>query len=87
MIRLIPYNPPKRKGAFTVLYAGSALKVKDIDNLINALASLKEKGLLINLHIAGAQKISIPNWVSIDSYDWPTFVNTLLTASDVCVIP
>jgi glycosyltransferase involved in cell wall biosynthesis len=87
LIRLIPYNPPKLKGSFTVLYAGSALKVKDIDNLINALASLKEKGLLINLHIAGAQKMDIPNWVNIDSYDWPTFVNNCLPASDICVIP
>ena len=87
LIRLIPYNPPKLKGSFTVLYAGSALKVKDIDNLINALASLKEKGLLINLHIAGAQKMGISNWVNIDSYDWPTFVNNCLRASDICVIP
>jgi len=87
LIRFIPYNPPKLKGPFTVLYAGSALKVKDIDNLINAIASLKEKGLLINLHIAGSQKLGIPSWVNIGSYDWPTFVNTLLTASDICVIP
>jgi glycosyltransferase involved in cell wall biosynthesis len=87
LIKLIPYNPPKLKGPITILYAGSALKVKDIDNLINALASLKEKGLSINLHIAGAQKIDIPNWVNIGSYDWPTFVKTLLLSADICVIP
>ena len=87
LTRYIPATSSKPRSSFTVLYAGSALKTKDIDNLILAIDYLKKKGLEIELKIAGAKMMDLPNWVEIGSYDWPTFVNRVLMDADCCVIP
>lgn len=83
----IPYNPPKSEGPITVLYAGSAMKVKDVDKLIQAIEKLTEKGLMMDLCIAGAEEMYLPPWVHVLSYDWPDFVDKVLASSDICVIP
>jgi len=87
LVRHIRYNPPKAKGSLTVLYAGSALKVKSIDKLIQVVAMLKEKGLSIDLRIAGAKEMNLPEWVNVGAYNWPDFIANVLCTSDVCVIP
>jgi glycosyltransferase involved in cell wall biosynthesis len=87
LVRYIRNNPTKTEDPFTVLYAGSAMKVKDADKLVTAVAKLREKGLCIDLHFAGAKELDLPQWVNIASYDWPNFVDGILFQSDVCVIP
>jgi glycosyltransferase involved in cell wall biosynthesis len=83
----IPYIPPKSERPLTVLYAGSAMKAKDIDKLVQAIANLTEKGLKINLCVAGIRLIKLPQWVQVLQYNWPDFVERVLTRSDICVIP
>jgi glycosyltransferase involved in cell wall biosynthesis len=60
LVKYIRYNPTKTKDPFIVLYAGSAMKVKDVDKLVTTVAKLREKGLHIDLYIAGAKELDLP---------------------------
>ena len=87
LVRHIHCKPTETEGPLTILYAGSAMKVKDIDKLVLTVAKLREKGLHIDLHIAGAKLMDLPQWVPVAQGDWPSFVDGILFQSDVCVIP
>lgn len=87
LVGRIRYNSTRSEGLLTILYAGSAMKVKNIDKLVSTVAKLREEGLHIDLHIAGAKLMNLPRWVRMAHYDWPTFVDGILFRSDICVIP
>jgi len=87
LIRLVPYKFKEPTRPLLVLYAGSALKVKDIDKLVLAIENLRIQGLAIELHIAGAKLMDLPSWVHITCSNWNSFVSNVLVNSDVCVIP
>jgi glycosyltransferase involved in cell wall biosynthesis len=87
LIRYINCVPPKPEGPMAVLYSGSATKVKDIDKLLSTIAKLRQKGLNVNLHIAGGREMELPMWVHANHHDWPHFVNDVLSKTDVGVIP
>ena len=70
-----------------ILYAGSAMKVKDVDRLIDVVHGLRMKGLRLDLSICGAKLMDTPDWVQIKSYDWLTMARQVLPSSDICVIP
>jgi glycosyltransferase involved in cell wall biosynthesis len=86
-IKYVPHQDPAKSNSFRVLYAGSAMKQKDIDKLVSMVAELKREGLQLELHIAGAKLMDLPQWVHIAQYDWPTFIEHEVAESDVCVIP
>ncbi len=86
-IKWINYNSPSVKGPLTVLYAGSAMNTKDINNMVDAISHLNKKGLEIQLLIAGRKLMPLPEWVQIVHYPWPRFIDQILVNSDVCIIP
>lgn len=87
LTKRVKYNPPRSEGPIMVLYAGSAMKVKDVDRLAQVIARLNEKGLEISLSVAGAELLNLPPWVHIAQYCWPDFVDNVLVKSDICAIP
>jgi glycosyltransferase involved in cell wall biosynthesis len=87
LIKSIPYVPPKSRGSMVVLYAGSAMKVKDIDKLVLAVDSLMKRGLDVRLRIAGVKMMKLPDHVHVDTCNWPNFPRDVLSKSDLCVIP
>ena len=88
LVRLIRRNAKEfTKLPLKVLYAGSAMKVKDIEKLVSTVAKLREKGLYIDLYIAGAKLMDMPSWVFVAQHDWPNFVDDVLLEADLCVIP
>ncbi|HEY4675351.1 MAG TPA: glycosyltransferase [Candidatus Bathyarchaeia archaeon] len=87
LVKFINNTPPKSKGPLTLLYAGSARRVKDVDKLVFAVDNLRKKGLQVNLNIAGARLMDLPDWVQNKQSSWPQFVNTILSEADVGVIP
>ena len=87
LVSYIDYNPPKSEGPLTVLYSGSAMKVKDVDKLVSTVTNLRECGMEIKLHIAGAKLMDLPDYVYVGSYDWPSFVKDILSNSDIGIIP
>lgn len=87
LARYVDYSPMKSERRMVVLYSGSAMKVKDVDKLVAAIARLRQKGLLIDLYIAGARLIELPAWVRNFQCDWPTFVREVLSKADIGVIP
>lgn len=87
LIRYINYIPPKSEGPLTVLYSGSAMKVKDVDKLVTAVTNLRGHGLKIELHIAGTKLMDLPDYVHVDSYSWQDFIKNVLSNSDIGVIP
>jgi glycosyltransferase involved in cell wall biosynthesis len=87
LIRFVSYVPPKIEGPLTILYAGSALKTKDIAKLCQVITSLRNAGLDVELNIAGSKLMDLPDYVHISSQSWPNFVEDVLLNSDVGVIP
>ncbi len=87
LIKQIDHKSRKSKYPFVVLYSGSALKVKDVDKLVSAVANLRHYGLHMELYIAGAKLMDLPPWVHVAYCDWPNFVDGILFRADVCVIP
>jgi glycosyltransferase involved in cell wall biosynthesis len=87
LISHINYVPPSPQGGFVVLYAGSAMSVKDVDRLVSAVQNLRQRGLNMQLHIAGAKLMDLPEWVDTRTADWPTFLKDILERADVGVIP
>jgi glycosyltransferase involved in cell wall biosynthesis len=87
LTKRVKYNPPRSEGPITVLYAGSAMKVKDVNRLAQVIARLNEKGLEIRLYVAGAELLNLPQWVHIAQHCWPDFVDNVLVKSDICAIP
>jgi glycosyltransferase involved in cell wall biosynthesis len=87
LVRFVSYVPPKIEGPLTVLYAGAALKTKDIARLCQAITSLRNAGLDLELNIAGSKLMELPDYVRISSQSWPNFVEDVLLNSDVGVIP
>jgi len=89
LVRYINYVSPKC-GSLTILYSGSAMKVKDIDKLLLAVNRVREKGLKLLLVLTGRKLMNIPTseWIvhkTVD--DWRSYVRNCLEPSDVCVIP
>lgn len=87
LVRYIKYVPPKSDGAITLLYSGSARRVKDIDKLVVTVNKLRRKGLQIDLHIAGVKQMDLPLWVHNAQYNWPRFVSDILSKADIGIIP
>ena len=87
LIRLIPYSFKNPKDSITVLYAGSARKVKDIDKLVTVIENMRAQGMAIELIIAGAKLMVLPSWVHVQNLCWKDFVSMSLVKSDICVIP
>jgi len=87
LVRYISFAPTKSEGPLTVLYSGSAMKVKDVDKLVSIITNLRECGLEIKLYIAGAKLMDLPDYVHIGSYGWVSFVKDILSNSDIGVIP
>jgi glycosyltransferase involved in cell wall biosynthesis len=77
----------KTSDSFNVLYAGSAIEEKGIHKLCEVIANLRRRGFKVELYIAGAKLMELPDFVHIVSYPWPKFVNDVLASADVCVIP
>ena len=89
LVRYISYVPPKY-GSLTILYSGSAMKVKDINKLFLAVNRAREKGLKLSLVLTGAKLMNIPSseWVVHKTVDnWRSYVKNCLELSDVGVIP
>ncbi len=87
LLKHIPCLSPKFREHLTVLYAGSAMKVKDVDKLVYVIGKLRRRGIKMDLNITGAKFMDLPSWVIVDHYDWPSYVNRCLSKADVCVIP
>lgn len=87
LVSHINYVQPKSEGPITILYAGSARRPKDVDKLVSTVTKLRQKGLQIDLHIAGVSRIDLPIWVHNAQYSWPRFVSDILYKADIGVIP
>jgi len=87
LMSYINYVQPKSEGPMTILYAGSARRVKDVDKLVSTVTKLRQKGLQIDLHIAGVRRIDLPIWVHNAQSSWPRFVSGILSETDIGVIP
>jgi len=90
LIRGISYFPPRTEGPLTILYSGSAMKVKDVDKLLLAVNRMRKRDIKVLLILTGGKLMNIPHheWIvhkKID--DWRSYVKTCLEASDICVIP
>ena len=87
LVRYIDPVLTKSDGPITLLYSGSARRVKDVDKLISTVNKLRRKGLPINLHIAGVKQMDLPLWVCNKQLSWPRFVSSILSKADIGVIP
>jgi glycosyltransferase involved in cell wall biosynthesis len=87
LIRHADDFPLQSKGSMMVLYSGSAMRVKDVDKLVTAISRLRQKGLLIDLYIAGKRFMELPAWVHNSQHEWPEFVKDILSQADIGVIP
>jgi len=72
-----------------ILYAGSALKVKNVDKLISAVGQLRSKVINASLILTGIKGMNVKaEWVIDKKFDdWSSFITDGLMISDVCVIP
>lgn len=89
LVRYISCVPPKF-GSLTILYSGSAMKVKDVGKLVLAVNRARERGIKLLLVITGSKLMNIP----VSEYiihktvdDWRSYIKDYLEPSDVCVIP
>lgn len=87
LVSYINYVQPKSEGPMTILYAGSARRVKDVNKLVSTITKLRQKGLQIDLHIAGVIQLDLPIWVHNAQYNWSRFVSGILSEADIGVIP
>jgi len=89
LVRHINNVPPKSSGPITLLYSGSARRVKDVDKLVATVEKLRKRGLQINLHISARERdqLRLPHWVDKKQYNWPQFVSLILSKADIGVIP
>jgi len=87
LMEYVEQFPPRKEGSIMVLYAGHALKVNDVDKLVMAVKGLRERGLQIDLTVAGRKMMDLPAWVDTVSYEWPTFIEKVISKADICVIP
>jgi glycosyltransferase involved in cell wall biosynthesis len=80
-------RPRRNSNAMELVYAGTAMEVKGIDNLIRVVEGLKDRGFQVNLRICGETLMNLPDWVHLKSYDWVTLNRDVLSAADVCIVP
>ncbi len=87
LVKYVKCNSRTPRYPITILYAGSAMKVKDIDKLVSAVEKSRIQGMDVDLYIAGAKLMDLPSWVRVTQCKWPIFVVDILLQSDICVIP
>lgn len=90
LVKFISYVPPRTQGNLTILYSGSAMKIKHVDKLILAIKRVRERGLEVSCVLTGQKLMNIPYLEAIVHKtidDWRSYVKSCLELSDVCVIP
>lgn len=87
LVRFVQIVPPRTENPFRILYAGSAIKSKDVGKLVSVIDALRQDGLNIELYVAGAKLMDLPDWVQYKSCKWFDFIENLLSKSDLGVIP
>jgi glycosyltransferase involved in cell wall biosynthesis len=85
-VQFIPYVPTEFHRPLRILYSGTASKTKGVDQLVHCISKLREKGIDIELEVAGAE-MNLPCWVQNIQTNWLDFINNILVNSDICVIP